>query len=87
MLHICIHIYITHSMCLNETNISEILEAVYKRKIKSSEDCNEVSILVMKQIFTEIVQPLSYICKKSFHSGIFPKDIKAAKVLPIFKIW
>ena len=32
-----------------------------------------------------IVQPLTYICKKSFESGIFPDEIKIAKIVPLFK--
>ena len=41
-------------------------------------------MLVVKQVINEIVEPFTYICNKSFQSGIFPKGTKTAKVVPIF---
>ena len=33
---------------------------------------------------TNIVQHLTYICNKSFESGIFPDEMKIAKIVPLF---
>ena len=34
---------------------------------------------------TNSVQPLTYIYNKSFEFGIFPDEMKIAKIVPIFK--
>ena len=34
---------------------------------------------------TNIIQPLNYICKKSFKFCIFPNEMKIAKIVPLFK--
>ena len=34
---------------------------------------------------TNNVQPLNYICNKSFESGIFPDEMKIVKTVPLFK--
>ena len=71
----------THLVFLNETNKSEILEVVNEMKNKTSTDCNEVSMLVVKQVLNETVIN-TY---KSFQSGIFQTGIKTANVVSIFK--
>ena len=40
---------------------------------------------VMKQIKDVISAPLAKLTSRSFHNGIFPKILKIAKVIPIFK--
>ena len=42
-------------------------------------------MLAVNQVMNEIVEPLTYICNISFQSGIFPKGMKNAKVVSIFK--
>ena len=56
-------------------------------KSKTSTDCNEASMLVVKQVINEIVELilLTYICNKSFQGGIFSNGMKTAKVVSIFK--
>ena len=39
----------------------------------------------LKCIIGSILKPLSYISNLSLSSGIFPDDLKIAKVLPLFK--
>ena len=40
---------------------------------------------MVKTIITEIVKPLNHICNVSFHTGVFPNQMKIAKVIPVFK--
>ena len=42
---------------------------------------------MIKQAISHIVKPLSYIdlCNMSLTSGIFPNNMKIAKVIPIYK--
>lgn len=42
-------------------------------------------MVIVKKVITEIVKPLSYIYNLSFQSGIFPKDMNIAKVVPLYK--
>ena len=40
---------------------------------------------ILKQCVSEYIAPLTYLINSSFSTGIFPDDLKIAKVLPIFK--
>ena len=40
---------------------------------------------IVKRIMTNIVKPFSHICNTSFISGIFPDNMKIAKVVPLCK--
>jgi len=44
-----------------------------------------ISPKLLKSTWIPIADHLSYIANLSFHTGIFPKDMKIAKVLPIYK--
>ena len=56
----------------------------YARNQKS-EDVNGMSMSVIKNIMSCIIIPFTFICNKSFSSGIFPDAMKVAKVIPILK--
>ena len=40
---------------------------------------------VVKKVISHITQPLTYICSTSFKTGIFPDEMKMAKVIPVNK--
>ena len=40
---------------------------------------------MVKNITAHVVKPLKYICNVSFNTGLFPNQMKIAKVIPIFK--
>ena len=40
---------------------------------------------ILKQCVSKYIAPLIYLINSSFSQGIFPDDLKIAKVLPIFK--
>ena len=48
-------------------------------------DCNGISCSLLKKIIHEISVPLSYIFSLSISTGTFPKSLKNARVVPIFK--
>ena len=50
---------------------------------KSSLDCNDMSMCIIKEIIPSVVNPFTYICNLSFYSGDFPNAMKIAKVLPV----
>lgn len=42
-------------------------------------------MVIIKEVIDFIVRPLTYICNLSFQRGVFPNNMKSAKVIPIFK--
>ena len=44
-----------------------------------------MSTNVIKKCFGELCKPLKYLCNLSIVKGIFPDDLKIAKVTPIYK--
>ena len=74
-----------NSMFLFETNVSEIITIVSKLTQKTSIDCNDMNMSLVKNIIHLVVQPFTYICNLSFATGIFPDAMKIAKIIPIYK--
>ena len=64
---------------------SEIIKVVNGFKNKTSKDCDEMSMHLVKNIINLVCVPFSHICNLSFASGVFPDKIKIVKVLPLFK--
>ncbi len=54
-------------------------------KDKKSQDFNGISSYFIKKLLSPYVAPLQHIFKLSFAQGIVPKQLKVAKVIPIFK--
>ena len=52
---------------------------------KTSTDCNNISMVIIKKCIDSIIKPFTYICNKSFESGIIPDSMKMAKVIRAFK--
>jgi len=74
-----------NSMFLEPVLPSTVIETINKLKTKSSFGHDGISTKLIKATIINIVHPLTYIINKSFESGIVPKDMKIAKVIPIFK--
>ena len=74
-----------NTMFLDPVTDLEVFEVVNKFSNKTSLDCHGFSMTLVKQIITNIVKPITYICNMSFELGVFPDLMKVAKVLPIFK--
>ena len=52
---------------------------------KKTPDLNGISTNFLKKIIFQIIKPLHHIFSLSFEKGIFPSQLKTAKVIPIFK--
>ena len=44
-----------------------------------------IKMYVLSKVIETIVKPLAHIFNLSFSSGIFPNDMKIAKIIPLFK--
>ena len=56
---------------------------VKKFSNKSSLDCNDMSMSIIKEIIPFVVNPFTYVCNLSFYNGDLPNAMKIAKVLPV----
>ncbi len=70
---------------MNPVSEQEILNVVSKFQNKKSCGYDNISMYIVKKTIMSIVKPLSYICNRSFETGIFPDNMKKAKVIPLFK--
>ena len=73
------------SMFLIPADENEVTCIVRNCSNKSSEDSDNISMKLLKEVFQYIVKPYTYICNLSFKNGIFPDGMKLAKVVPLFK--
>ena len=74
-----------HTFSLTPTTKKEVLEHIKKMKSKSTTDLNGISAKVLKACANEIVDDLVQLINESFKTGIFPNELKIAKVIPIYK--
>ena len=65
--------------------MTKTLLTVQNFKSKMSTDCNDLNMSMVKSIIAHIVKHLKHIYNVSFNTGIFPNQMKIAKVIPIFK--
>ena len=75
----------TDSLFLMPTNEAELLKLVSSLKSNKSPGFDGIKNELIKDIIHGIVIPLVHIFNLSVSSGIVPKQLKIAKVVPIFK--
>ena len=73
------------SIFLSPVSKNEILEIVNNLKDKKSAGHDGIDNYLLKKIITSIVDPLTHLLNFSITSGLVPKNMKIAKVIPIFK--
>ena len=69
----------------SNTNREEVLKIINNFLPKTSTGCDELSMKLLKRIKLIVCDPLALIINQSFNTGIFPEQLKLAKVLPLFK--
>ena len=78
-------------MKCNKTHIKlpYISEDEISRTIKSLKNASagwdNIPTLVVKKVSKHIIMSLTYLINKSIEQGIFPDELKVAKVFPIYK--
>ena len=63
----------------------DIITAVKNCKSKTSCEHNNIDMVIIKQVINYIAKPLAHVCSTSFEHGVFPDNMKVAKVVPLFK--
>ncbi len=74
-----------NSIFIDPVSQSAVINVIHKLKSKASFGHDNISTKLLKATITQIIHPLTYIINKSFETGIVPKDIKIAKVVPVHK--
>ena len=74
-----------NSMFINPVSEDEVVNIIKSCKPKHSKDCDDINMYVLLKVTDQIVKPLVHIFNLSFSSGIFPSEMKTAKVIPVFK--
>ena len=72
-------------MFLEPVDDEQVLTLIKQCKNKTSEDYNNISMNIVKNITETVLQPFSFICNLSFSTGSVPNKMKIAKIIPIFK--
>lgn len=75
----------SQSMFLSPVLEKEVNTVLQNCKSKSSEDCDDTSMNLLKYVFDLVIKPFTHICNLSFSCGTFPDKMKIAKVIPLYK--
>ena len=76
---------VPNSIFLSPTDPSEVLNCISFLNFNKSSGPFSLPTQLMSSLNNEIAVPLSKIVNLSFQTGIFPENLKAAKVIPIHK--
>jgi len=75
----------TNSIFLSPTDHCEVARIIDQLKNKKSSGIDGISTKLIKTLKNEITKPLSVLINKSLAEGVFPKELKIAKIIPIYK--
>ena len=76
---------VNHSMYLKPITVDEVREIIDKLDSKFSSGVDDISNVIVKLSSNVTIPYLTQIINKSFEEGIFPDDLKKAKVIPLHK--
>ena len=74
----------SHTIFLSPVTNIEIIKIIQDLKI-GAPGYDEINASVLKLVSCHVVVPLVYLCNLSIDQGIFPKELKLANVLPLYK--
>lgn len=76
---------VSSSLMLFPVTAKEVYDCIKTLKNTNSVGMDEIPTKIIKTYAHSLLQPLVYIINQSFSSGIFPDDLKVAKVIPLHK--
>ena len=76
-----------HDIELNFTDVNEdiIVNIINKLPNKNSCGYDNLSTKIIKALKDSLIKPLTLIINQILNTGVFPSQLKIAKVIPIFK--
>ena len=73
-----------NSIVVREVSCSQIREVINSLN-NSSPSHDELPLFVAKACIDELIKPITHMVNESLKFGVFPKELKLARVVPIFK--
>ena len=73
-----------NSLFLEPVTENEIQKIILSLK-NGAPGYDDVTAQILKSCVLKVQQPLSYLCNRSLTEGIFPREMKIANVLPLYK--
>ena len=73
-----------HSMAVLPISQSEVISIIKNLK-SNSPGWDSVPATVVKTTYSSFIEPLTHVLNMSLTKGIFPSEMKLAKVIPLFK--
>ena len=74
------------NFAFNNVNEGEIIKIINNLPSKSSSGKDQISTNLLKQIKHCITPSLTLLINQMLNTGIFPDNLKIAKVIPLFKL-
>ena len=75
---------LNNSIVVSEISIAEVTNVIRSFK-ESSPGWDNIPAFILTQCIDCFVKPLTHIINRSFIEGIFLKELKIARVVPIYK--
>ena len=76
---------VSNSFTFKSISKEDLYHAIFCMKAKRSAGIDKISVQLLQEAGTTILESLHYIFNLSIKSGIFPEDWKTARVTPIYK--
>ena len=76
---------VVDSVFIEPVSPSDVLSVATKLKPKLSCGHDNISTKLLKLSIEHIIEPITHVINRSFDTGIVPKQMKIAKVIPIHK--
>jgi len=74
-----------HSMACESTDREELLKLIDTLNNNKSPGPDNFGPILVKEMASQIIEPLLYIYNLSFSTGVVPDKLKVTKVIPIYK--
>ena len=75
---------VANSIFISDITTTEVINVILFLK-NSCAGWDDIPAYVMKMCIHVYIEPLTHIIDKLFKEGVFPSELKLAKVVPIFK--
>ena len=77
--------YVPHTMFVRPVSSSTVINTTLSLKSKSSSGHDDISTKLLKASISSIAEPITHIINLSLTEGKMPKELKIAKVIPVYK--
>ena len=76
---------LSQSFVCNSISFNELFNTISSLNNKKSSSHDNISNCLIKRCINELMNPLLYLFNLSFEKGIFPSELKMAKIIPLYK--